>query len=179
VWDRWLLVLLMFATLRSPLLIGVFVLHAALSKAQFAHPISAITPVGDELPVRALGMVFGAAAWNVLPEARVFRTGGGRWLSQPWPTVSTGALVFSALCLIGVNYGFAAVGKLMLGESPADWIRSSHMENLFVAAHLNGWLSQLSLAQVFEWANWIRVASVPISLATVIIELSMFFLLVH
>lgn len=40
VWDRWLIVALLFATLRSPLLIPFFVFEVLLSRAQFDHPLT-------------------------------------------------------------------------------------------------------------------------------------------
>ncbi len=182
-WDRLLLTLLMFAILRSPLLVAVFCFELLVSRGQFSHPIGARTPIGDELSIRVLGMVVGCGMWNValcglrrIPDAsRIAFVKKWRHLAE----LPTRSLVYSILCLIGFYYAFAGLGKLLIGANLLDWMRFSHMENLFVASHLNGWFHHLPEARVLELAEWIRAISVPISAATLILELSMLFILLR
>lgn len=183
VWDRWLAIGLLVATLRSPLLIPVFILEILLSRAQFDHPLSSATPIADELPLRLLAIVAGGALWNVfLDGLRALRSG-------PWRSnfdrifasarIDTRALIYSILCLIGFGYVLAGLGKIAIGRGLTDWISSSHMENLFVASYLNGWLSQLSEIRALELANIVRLLQLPIAITTLIIELAIAFILLR
>lgn len=177
VWDRWLVVGLMFATLRSPLMIPAFVLALAVSRLQFSHPINSMTLITDELPVRVLWIVVACAVWNgVLDELKRLdfseRSGFARGLRFVSP-IPTRNLVYAILCLIGFYYAFAGIGKLMLGANMLDWVRFSHLENLHVGSHLNGWLSRVSDAQILANADRIRPLGPAISLATLMIELGM------
>jgi len=182
-WDRLLLTLLLFGILRSPLLVAVFCFELLVSRGQFSHPIGARTPIGDELPIRILGMVVGCGIWNAalcglrwIPDAsRIAFVKKWRHSAQ----LQTRPLIYSILCLIGFYYAFAGLGKLLIGANLVDWMRFSHMENLFVASHLNGWLHHLPEARVLELAEWIRTVSVPISAMTLILELSMLFILLR
>ena len=183
VWDRWLLVLLMLGTLRSPLLIPIFVLEIVVSRAQFSHPINAVTPIGDELSIRLLGIVVGCALWNGLLDGLkavqsgpLFRILEGRRLPA---RIQTQSMVFSVLCLIGFYYAFAGLGKLMLGANLSDWLMFSHMENLFVASHPNGWLNHVSEARVLELAQVVGALHLPIAITTLAIELGMVLILLR
>jgi hypothetical protein len=183
VWDRWLLVLLMLGTLRSPLLIPIFVLEIVVSRAQFSHPINAVTPIGDELPIRLLGIVVGCALWNgLLDGLKVVQSGPrfGFLKGRRLPArIQTQSMVFSVLCLIGFYYAFAGLGKLMLGANPSDWLMFSHMENLFVASHPNGWLNHVSEARILELAQIVRALHFPIAITTLAIELGMVLILLR
>jgi hypothetical protein len=182
-WDRLLLTLLMFGTLRSPLLVAVFCFELLVSRGQFSHHIAARTPIGDELPIRVLGMVVGCALWNALLSARSSIPATSRiafvktW--SPSARVQTRPLVYSILCLIGFYYAFGGLSKLLIGANLTDWMRFSHMENLFVASYLNGWLNHLPETRILELAEWIRSISTPISVTTLIFELGMLFILLR
>ena len=182
-WDRWLLILLLLGMLRSPLLIPVFALELLVSRAQFSHPINAITTIGDELPIRVLGMVAGCALWNGLLGGLESVRAGKRFTflneRRLPPLIRTDSLVYSILCLIASYYAFAGLAKLLLGASLTDWMRFSHMENLFVASYLNGWLNHLPEARILEVADSIRSISVPISVVTVLVEMSMALILLR
>jgi hypothetical protein len=183
VWDRWLLILLMFGTLRSPLVIPIFVIEIIVSRAQFSHPINAVTPIGDELSIRLLGIVVGCALWNALLDGlKTIQSGprfgilDGRRLPA---RIQTQSMVYSVLCLIGFYYAFAGLGKLMLGANFSDWLMFSHMENLFVASHPNGWLNDLPEARVLELAQVVRALHFPIAITTLAIELGMALILLR
>ena len=182
-WDRLLLTLLMFGTLRSPLLIAVFCLELLVSRGQFSHLIAARTPIGDELPIRILGMVVGCALWNALLCALASIPAASRIaLVKMWcpsARVQIRTLVYSILCLIGFYYAFGGLSKLLIGANLTDWMRFNHMENLFVASYLNGWLNHLPETRILELAEWIRSISVPIAAMTLIIELGMLFILLR
>ena len=182
-WDRLLLTLLMFGTLRSPLLVAVFCLELLVSRGQFGHLIASRTPIGDELSIRVLGMVVGCALWNTLLCARASLPAASRIaLVKTWcpsARVPIRSLVYSILCLIGFYYAFGGLSKLLIGANLTDWMRFSHMENLFVASYLNGWLNHLSETRILELAEWIRSISVPIAAMTLIIELGMLFVLLR
>lgn len=178
-WDRGLVLLFMLLTLRSPAWIFFFALQVVISRVQTHHPVSSIHRIPDELPFRVLGAVAGFALWNLLAAWLRSRRDGGRpaWLRPLSAPIGTHTLVFAVLCLLGSYYVYAAVGKLELGAQPLDWVRHNHLENLFVAAHLNGWNGSLSEARVLELAHLIRPLSVPISAATLALELGMGLLL--
>ncbi|MCH8083793.1 MAG: hypothetical protein IH885_06120 [Myxococcales bacterium] len=182
-WDRLLLTLLMFGTLRSPLLVAVFCLELLVSRGQFGHLIASRTPIGDELSIRVLGMVVGCALWNTLLCARASLPAASRIaLVKTWcpsARVQIRSLVYSILCLIGFYYAFGGLSKLLIGANLTDWMRFSHMENLFVASYLNGWLNHLPETRILELAEWIRSISVPIAAMTLIIELGMLFILLR
>lgn len=182
-WDRLLLTLLMFGTLRSPLLIAVFCLELLVSRGQFGHLISSRIPIGDELSIRVLGMVVGCALWNTLLCALASIPAASRIaLVKTWcpsARVQIRSLVYSILCLIGFYYAFGGLSKLLIGASLIDWMRFSHMENLFVASYLNGWLNHLPETRILDLAEWIRSSSVPISAMTLIVELGMLFVLLR
>jgi hypothetical protein len=186
VWDRWVIVALLFATLRSPLLIPLFAFQVLVARAQFDHPLSDLIPIGDEMPLRMLGMVAGAAFWNGLLEclARVTSLCSGpmgrrakRW--ESWARIETHALVYAILCTIGFYYSVAGLGKLMLGNHLLDWVRFSHMENLFVASYLQGWCRFLAEEQILAMARLIQSLHHPIAIMTLIIELGMAFIVVR
>ncbi len=187
-WDRWLVVVLMIATLRSPLLIPAFVFEVLLSRGQFEHPISAATPIGDEFPLRVLGIVVGAALSNgVLDGVESLRSKIPRVKAllsrfedglKSW-RIDTHALVFAILCMTSFYYAVAAVGKISLGAQALDWMRFSHMENLFVASHLNGWLTFLPESRFLELAEIVRLFHLPITVFTLACEFGMAFLLVR
>ena len=70
----------------------------------------------------------------------------------------------------------AGLGKLVLGEGPLDWVRESHLENLHVASHLNGWLAGVSEARILANASilggiapWLAAGTLAIELGTVLI----------
>jgi hypothetical protein len=188
-WDRLLIVALMFGILRSPFLIPLFLFEVLVSRAQFDHPLIAKISIGDELPLRVLAIVFGCALWNgLLDGLAILRSRGWAKPLAEWKPVAEWlapsripmhALVFSILCLIGFYYSFAGLSKMMLGANPLDWLRDGHMENLFMSSHLNGWLSFLSEARALEMAEAIRVLHLPISIMTLIFELGMVFILVR
>ena len=183
VWDRWLLILLMFGILRSPLLIPVFVFEIVVSRTQFSHPINVITLIGDELSIRVLGIVLGCALWNgLLDGLRAIQSGSrfgfldGRRLPA---RIQTHAMVYSILCLIGFFYAFAGLGKLILGTNLTDWMRFSHMENLFIASYLNGWLNHFPEARILELAQYIRTLQLPIAFTTLAIEWGLLLILLR
>jgi hypothetical protein len=200
-WDRLLIVALMFGILRSPFLIPLLLFEVLVSRAQFDHPLITKLPIGDELPLRVLAIVFGCALWNGLVDGlAAFRSSAwakrlaegkplvalrsltqwkplARWLAPS--RIPTHALVFSILCMIAFYYSVAGIGKLMLGANALDWLRDSHMENLFISSHLNGWLSFLSEARALEIAEVIRVLHLPIAIMTLTFELGMAFILVR
>ena len=182
-WDRLLIVALMFGILRSPLLIPLFLFEVLLSRAQFDHPLIARIPIGDELPLRVFGIVVGCALWNgLLDGLAIFRSRSWMKPLEKWlapARIQSHALVFSILCMIGFYYSVAGLGKIMLGANAMDWLRYSHMENLFVASHLNGWLSFLSEERALEMAAIIRIFHLPIAVLTLIFELGMAFILVR
>ncbi len=183
VWDRWLIVALLFATLRSPLLIPFFVFEVLLSRAQFDHPLNAVTHIGDELSLRVLGVVVGCALWNALQDGlKAVRSIPRTILFEKWldsARIPTHAVVYSVLCMIGFYYVVAGLGKMTLGLNAFDWMRFSHLENLFVASYLNGWLHFLSESRMLELAEFIRILHLPISMTTLMIELGMSFILVR
>lgn len=174
VWDRWILILLWLGILRSPLLIPIFLLAMIVSRGQFLHPISDLIPIGDELPIRVLGIVAVCAVWNACVKGLATRDRRRRLAS-----IQTTTLVYSILCLVGFYYSFAGSSKLRLGASLIDWIRFNHLENLFVATYLNGWLNFLSPSRVLELADLLRSLSIPISIGTLVIEIGMAFLLLR
>ncbi|MFV1979456.1 MAG: hypothetical protein ACC649_08910, partial [Myxococcota bacterium] len=182
-WDRLLIVALMFGILRSPFLIPLFLFEVLVSRAQFDHPLATKLPIGDELPLRALAIVFGCALWNgLLDGLATFRsTRWGKSLAgwRPPSRVPMHALVFSILCTIGFYYLGAGLGKMMLGANALDWLRYSHMENLFMSSYLNGWLSFLSEARALEIADAIRVLHLPIVILTLTFELGTAFILIR
>ncbi len=182
-WDRLLIVVLLLGILRSPFLIPFFLFEVLVGRAQFDHPLIAKIPIGDELPLRVLGIVFGCALWNGLLDGLAMIESKG-WLKVPARLLASSrirmhALVFSILCMIGFYYSVAGLGKLMLGDNPLDWLRYSHMENLFMSSHLNGWLSFLSEAQALQMAEFIGALHLPFTIMTLIFELGMAFILVR
>lgn len=183
VWDRWLIIALMLGMLRSPLLIPLFVFEVLLSQAQFNHPLASRMAIGDELPLRVLGIVFGCAVWNGgLDQLTAFRSSERTRRFEKWlvpARIRSHAVVFSILCMIGFYYSVAGIGKMMLGENIFEWMRFSHMENLLIASYLNGWLGGVSEARMLAAAEVLRVLHLPITVLTLIIELGMALILVR
>ncbi|MFP6654505.1 MAG: hypothetical protein VCB25_02680, partial [Myxococcota bacterium] len=183
-WDRWLIVALMLGTLRSPLFLPLFAFEVLMSRAQFNHPISAIVPIGDELPLRIMGAVVGCAVWNGLADAVAAVRSRGQ-IKQAVEKrlqsirIPTHALVYTILCLVGFYYAVAGIGKLKIGTDVLDWLMFSHMENLFISSHLNGWLSSLSEGRVLDFADMIRTLHLPIAGMTLAIELGAALILVR
>ena len=178
IFDRWLLVGLAVATLRSPLVIGVFALQLVLARVQLHHPINAQAPIGDELPLRLLGAVFTAALLNFFVATRGFERLKNQ-LRAGDLAIATSCLVFVILCFIGSYYGYAGVAKLTIGRTPIDWIQEAHLENLFVGAYLNGWSLVGRADTMLDLANAVTLLSVPFALVTTLVECSMVLLLVH
>jgi hypothetical protein len=182
-WDRWLIVALLFGTLRSPLLLPLFAFEILMSRAQFAHPISAILPIGDELPLRIMGIVVGCALWNGLVDTLTASRSHGsfkafrKWLAPA--RIQTHVLVFTILCLVGFYYAVAGIGKLKIGTDVLDWLMFSHMENLFISSHLNGWLSSLTETRALDVADMIRTLHLPIAGMSLAIELGAVLILVR
>ena len=181
--DRWLIVALLFAILRSPLLIALFLFEVILSRVQFGHPISVLVPIADELTIRVLCIVVGCAFWNAAVDGLAeLRTNG--WLKTLPERLLTGriethALVFAILCTLAFYYVVAAVGKMKLGVNLFDWLQFSHMENLFISAQQNGWLSFLSDEQALVVGDLVRRLHFPIAIMTLTFEASMAFILVR
>jgi hypothetical protein len=180
-WDRGLLFLFMLLSLRSPLWIPFFALQVVTSRVQTYHPVSSIIRILDELPFRTLGAVAGFGLWNLLvAELSAWRAGRRpAWLRLPAASIESRVLVFSILCLLGSYYAYAAIGKFELGAKPSDWALRSHLENLVVAAYLNGWHASWPEARVLALADHMRSLSLPIGLATLGLELGMALVLVH
>lgn len=181
--DRFLLVLLMLATLRSPLVIPLFVFEMIISRGQLRHGISSLTPIGDELPIRLLGIIAAAALWNAaIASPRLATLWKHTRFSRdrlPRLRATTPAIVFAILCLVGSYYGFAGVAKLRIGDGMLDWVRDSHMENLLIGAYLNGWQWIGNVASALAHADTLRGLSPLLAFTTVAVECGMILLLVH
>jgi hypothetical protein len=181
--DRSMLLLLLFLGLRSPVLLLFFVVEVVISRSQLLHPIHSTTSIADELPIRILAMMAGAAVWNGVHA--LWATTRGRDRSRAAAAdafgarIPTTALIYAVLCLVGAYYSFAGYAKLEIGDSIFDWIRSARLENLFIAAHLNGWHASLSGPALFRIADHIASLSIFIAAATVVVELGMLFILAH
>ncbi len=181
VWDRWLAIVLLISTLRSPVLLPFFVMAILVARGQLDHALAGAFTIADELPLRVLGLIAGCAVWNGLLRLWGTREGGSSFgkTDDAFPSlrIETRAVVYAILCTISFEYLLAALGKFALGREPLDWIWFSHMENLFVSSHLNGWLSQLSQERVLAIADVMRSLHLPIAISTILIELGMVFLL--
>lgn len=181
--DRWLLLGTTLALLRSPALLPLFLMMLAICRAQLRHPIGSLTPIGDEFPLRLLGMITTAVLLNLLArtdtfarlKARVLRTSD----EGTGPIVSTPALVFATLCLVGGYYGYAGYAKLAIGETPIDWVMSSHLENLFVGTYLKGWQWIGDTQTLLEWAPVVATVAPYIAAITIVLEVGFVFVLVH
>lgn len=181
--DRWLLIGTTIAILRSPALLPLFLFELAVCRAQLRHPVAALTPIGDELPLRLIGMITAAVVINLAVQSsavtkvlsREQETAASR---NPW-VVPTPILVFATLCLVGSYYGNAGIAKLTIGESPIDWITGNHLENLFVGTYLKGWQWVGTMQSVVDWSSAVATIGPFVSAATVIIECGMIFILVH
>jgi hypothetical protein len=173
--DRWLLVVLAAATLRSPLLIAPFALELAVTRVQWSHPINSMTAITDQLPLRVLAVVLGGAAWNAGRSlaARAASAAPPRLRAGPWRLgpIRLRSVVFAALCIVGFYYVTAGLGKLALGEGPFDWIFETHLENLHVASHLNGWLASVSDERILGSAAILARIGPLVAAATLAIEL--------
>ena len=177
--DRALVFAFMLLSLRSPVWIPFFGLQVAISRAQTFLSVHMVTPIVDEVPFRILCAVAGFGLWNLASaELRSLREGvrlgGLRLRAAP---IETHVLVFSVLCLFGSYYVYAGVGKVGVGIEPLDWVRYSHMDNLFIGAWLNGWNAGLPEAKALEIAGWLRRLSIPIAAATLAVEVGMLFVL--
>ncbi|MBW2391131.1 MAG: hypothetical protein JRG89_22240, partial [Deltaproteobacteria bacterium] len=181
--DRWLLVLLALGTLRSPLLIPLFLFEFMISRGQLRHPVNSLAPITEELPIRLLCIIAGLALWNLVVSSQRFANWSERVRRENRETTSlripTHVLVYALLCLLGSYYGYAGIAKLTIGESLLDWAQSSHMENLFVGAYLNGWPLVDSQESLLSLAKVVRNLSVPIASATILLECGMILVLVH
>lgn len=181
--DRWLVVLLALGTLRSPLLIPLFLFELMISRGQLRHPINSLAPITEELPIRLLCIIAGLALWNLVASSQRFANGSERTRRENrgsvFSRIPTHVLVYALLCILGCYYGFAGIAKLTIGESLLDWARDSHMENLFVGAYLNGWPLIDSQESLLSMARIVRNLSVPIATATILLECGMIFVLAH
>jgi hypothetical protein len=177
--DRGLVFLFMAASLCSPIWIVFFCFMVALSRLQTYHAIAGPTAIIDEMPLRVLGAVACAGLWSPAASAlerwrgRRF-SGLGRVLAAP----PLGVIVFAVLCLIAGFYVYPGIAKLDLGERPFDWVLQNHLENLFIGAYLNGWNPWIPEATALRLGALIETLSIPVSLATLLLELAMLFVAV-
>lgn len=89
-----------------------------------------------------LGITLGFALWwelldrleSLRPASRI--AFAKRWCRSLRLPISS--VIYSILCLVGGYYAYAGMSKLLPGENLLDWVRFNHLENLFVASHLNG-----------------------------------------
>ena len=173
--DRAWLIVIAALVFRSPIFALGFAVQVLISRAQTYHVINAITPIVDELPLRVLGIAFGFGVWNLLLRTVRRRFPGIAERVRIEPSL----LVYSVLLLLGSYYFYGGLAKLEIGENPLDWMMESHLENFLIASYLYGWLAFLSEARILEIASFVGTISPLISLATLIIEIGMLFLLVE
>lgn len=84
------------------------------------------------------------------------------------------------LCVIGWTYGHAAINKALLGEHLYSWVLHDDLGNLLVSSYLNnGWLRGLGDDGIISFAHVLHAIKVPLALATLLVELSGFALVIR
>lgn len=154
--DRLLLVVLWLGILKNPAFVPMFIAHMAMIAGQFAVPEGCMhyTWADKIMPTNML-LIF----WVTFLVSRIRR-------------LSVWVFPFLVICHVGSLYFYPMVGKFIAGESVFVWIAHNPLQDLFVGAHLNGWLSGLSEPQAMRVAALIQTLRVPIQLFVALLELA-------
>ncbi len=81
------------------------------------------------------------------------------------------------LCHWASFYVYPAFAKLVVGDTPLTWLLQNEVHTLFVASHLNGWLSTWSDTQIEGAARLMGRTDFLIQFSTLVIELAPLFIL--
>ncbi|MFT6398209.1 MAG: hypothetical protein ACJAYU_002965 [Bradymonadia bacterium] len=153
--DRILVFVLWLAMGRNPAFAPIWLAVAAVVAEQFKYPDCMHATWAD----KALMLYVPLLVWVSFVVSRFRKT-------SPW--------LFPALllCHWASFYVYPAFAKLVLGDTPWTWLLQNGVNDLFVASHLNGWLPNLSDAQVEEMAQTMAKTDIVIQFVTLAIELS-------
>lgn len=148
-YDRLLLVALALLTFVHPAFVAPFVTLTAVMTYQFDHPMGQFSWTDKRL-LFCLLLLFS----TMLVTRTVVRIGNRTYL-------------LLALCLHAESYLQPAFTKLAL-----NWLHTNELYHLFISAHVNGWLPNISEQAVASTARVIQVLNPVLLLGTLLVELS-------
>jgi hypothetical protein len=152
--DRLLLVTLAFLVLINPVFATLFVAQAVLMVSQYNYPAVLTYSWFDKKLLFKVLLLF--SVFNVLSLFSKFR-----------PT----HFILLTLCLIGSDYLFAGISKLVAGNRIIDWGLKNQVHNLFVSSYINGWLTFIDRSTLLQIASVMRLLDIPLQGVTLIFEL--------
>ena len=150
--DRLVLAVLFGIAFVSPLGLVPLVLFAMAFANQYEHPLANYSWTDKSLPVALLHVLI---AYQLL---------------SVWRRPRAEVLVAGLLVITAAHYFIPGVGKLTLGDYPAEWVAGNRLDRLLAGAHLSGWLGTYGWDELTGIAGVVRVASIPMQVLTVIIE---------
>lgn len=154
--DRSLLILLSFLTLYSPIFIPLFLVVLIVIEFQFSYPFGGYSLTDKRILIDILIL------FCVFLYLSIIRR------------LDLKNFIFIALCLHGINYFTAGVGKLKIG-----WIFNEKIYNLVASSYINGWLAFIEQKHIMNLINIIKILNIPILIGTLITELSPLLMFSH
>lgn len=152
--DRVLLLILPFLILIHPLFLAPFIVLSIAVAAQFELPMHLFSWTDKKVLYYAL-ILFNTYLYSKLLFKKDYKV-----------------YVILLLILIGCNYFYAAVAKIII-----NWPLRNELQNLFVSSYINGWLGYMDSDKILGLAAVMRKFNFVLLLATFIIELSALILL--
>jgi len=152
--DRLLLVILAFLVLVNPVFATLFVVYAVLIVSQYNYPDLLNYSWFDKKLLFKVLLLF--SVFNSFSLFVRFR-----------PT----HFIFLTLCLIGSDYFFAGMSKLVAGGRVIDWGLKNQVHNLFVSSYINGWITFIDRPTLLQIASGMRLLDIPLQVVTLIFEL--------
>ena len=91
--------------------------------------------------------------------------------------IDTKLFIFLALTIHASNYFIPGVAKIEISPHGWEWTFSNEINNLFISAHLNGWLGFLTEERSLQIVNYLNHIDVFFTLSNMFIQLGAIFLL--
>ena len=152
--DRVLLLLLPFLIFIHPLFVAPFIVLSIAVTAQFELPLHLFSWTDKKVLYYAL-ILFNTYLYTKLLFNKDYKV-----------------YVILLLILIGCNYLYAAIAKIIL-----NWPLRNELQNLFISSYINGWLGYLDREHVLGIAQVMKKFNFILLLTTFIIELAALVLL--
>jgi len=147
--DRIIILIFPFLILLHPLFVSPFIVISIALTSQFEYPLHLLSWTDKKLLYYCL-ILFNVYLYSKLYFKKDYRN-----------------YLILVLILIGCNYFYAAIAKIIL-----NWLFHDQLQNLFVASYLNGWLAFIDKRYIIEAAAFIGKFNFIFLLSTLIIELS-------
>jgi hypothetical protein len=159
--DRCLLVCLTVVALVYPVALLPLVVYAIAFASQYRHPGFDFSWTDKSLPI-ALAAVL--VAFHGI---------------QVWKPQAPRLLLAGLLTITAAHYFVPGLAKLTLDADPTRWMLENRIDNLFATSHVMGWLGDHRWSELSGVADVLRGASVPMQVATIVIEVGAIAMCVH